>query len=159
MSGQTNFLSPIRLVGPMINGCDYYVDQAGPRGGVQVEVNLVTPDDVSLSHEPNAFALHFPMQVRIRLYEDNADNGADAAKEVMHAFLSMTGAVVVSDEVALTEGEILEALRLNAVSMFYSAARSYIENLTSMSSVGRFTIPPIDPQAYLRTLAELEKDV
>lgn len=156
MSDQANFLSPIRLVGPMINGCDYYVDQTGPKGEVQVEVNLVTPNDVSLSHEPNAFALHFSMQVRIRLCEEDAGDGANATKEVMHAFLSMTGAVFVSDEIALPEREILEALRLNAISMFYSAARSYIETLTSMSSVGRFTIPPIDPQAYLRTLSELE---
>lgn len=156
MSEQLNFLSPIRLIGPMINGCDYYADQAGPKDEFRCDVNLVTPHDVSLSREANAFVLHFSMQVRIRLCEDDGVDEADAANEVMHAFLSMTGAVFVSDEISLPESEILEALRLNAISMFYSAARSYIETLTSMSSVGRFTIPPIDPQAYLNGLSKPE---
>ena len=61
----------------------------------------------------------------------------------------MGGVVSVSDQVNVQDGSIEHGLLLNGVSLFYSSARSYIEMITSMSSMGRFTIPAIDPEAYV----------
>lgn len=155
MSEPINFISPIRLVGPMFNRCDFYVDQVGPTGGMLVDVSIDVPDDAALTHEAGAFVLHHVMKVLIRVREDEGDGSGD--REVMHAAVSMAGAVSVSDEVGLPEGEILQALRVNAVSLFYSSVRSYIESMTSMSSMGRFTIPAIDPQAYVSSADQVGK--
>lgn len=156
MNESVNFLSPIRLVGPVFNGCDFYADPEGPKGGMSVDVNIETPVDIALSHEDGSYVLRMPMRLKIRIRESADDKTADGGREVMHAFLSMEGALFVSDEINLPKSEILEALRVNSISLFYSSARSYIESLTGMSSAGRFTIPPIDPQAYVRSLCGSE---
>ena len=150
MSKSMNFISPIRLTGPMINGCDFYVYQTGPTGSMLVDVNIEILNDAALDHEEGAFVLHHSMKVRIKVREESRE--ASEGKEMMHASVTMVGAVSVSDQIGLPEDEILQALRVNAVSLFYSSARSYIETMTGMSSAGRFSIPPIDPQAYIGSL-------
>lgn len=150
MSEQVSFFSPIRLVGPFFNGCDFFVDQTGPTGNLFVDVNVETPKDPSLEREQGELVLHHAMAVRIRIRQEG--DSPNDGKEMMRASVSMAGAVSVPDSLELPEEAILRALRINAVSLFYSSARSYVETLTGHSSMGRFTIPAIDPEAYIDSL-------
>lgn len=143
------FLSPIELSGPYLEGVEFHINPDGPNGAsLYGDVQLTVPDDLELHHENGAFVLRFRMRVMARLIE--MADGTDA--ELMRAIVSMSGALSVADSIGMPQQEIFESLRVNGVSMFYAFARTQIELVTSQSAMGRFTIRPIDPSAYLREL-------
>ena len=141
------FISPVVLKGPFINEANVYVSPTGPDPSmdVQCEVSLDTPEDREVLHEDGAYCLPHSMRVHIALYQTLDEGRVD----YLRVDLSLSGSVSISDAVDVRGGSIEYGLLLNGVSLFYSAARSYIEMVTSMSSMGRFTIPAIDPEAYV----------
>ena len=152
MSKRNSFLSPIVLNGPYFDESSIVVYQSdsASAGPVSCSVGLDIPENLALTHEGNAYVLNHAMKIDITIQQDGDDS--DSKVDLMRVVLTATGAVSVADSIGLEEGEIFEALRLNAVSLFYSSARSYVEMITAQSSIGRFTIPAIDPNAYVRSL-------
>lgn len=142
-----DFISPVVLSGPYINEADLYVSPSGPDPSldVQCEVSIDIPDKREVVHEGGVYRLAHEMTVGIALCQVPEAGRVD----YLRVNLSMSGAVSVSDQVSVQDGSIEYCLLLNGVSLFYSSARSYIEMITSMSSMGRFTIPAIDPEAYV----------
>lgn len=142
-----DFISPVMLSGPYINAADLYVSPSGPDPSVDVqcEVSIDIPDNREVVHEDGVYRLAHEMTVGIALYQMPEAGRVD----YLRVNLSMGGVVSVSDQVSVQDGSIEHGLLLNGVSLFYSSARSYIEMITSMSSMGRFTIPAIDPEAYV----------
>ena len=145
--GTVDFISPVVLSGPYINEANLYVSPSGPDPSidVQCEVNIDIPDKREVVHEGGVYHLAHEMTVGIALYQVSEAGKVD----YLRVNLSMSGAVSVSDQVSVQDGSIEHGLLLNGVSLFYSSARSYIEMITSMSSMSRFTIPAIDPEAYV----------
>lgn len=142
-------LSPISLDGPFLVDVDFHVDRKGPESeklaaGIELEI----PDDLELHHENGLYALPFGMKIRFELHEA----AEDARNELLRAVISMAGSVSVPDQIPVDEQEIFNALKLNGVSMFYAFGRTQIELMTGQSPMGRFTIQPIDPAAYLRSI-------
>lgn len=151
MSNQNSFISPIVLTGPYFDESSIAVCQSAvSSGSISCSVGLDIPENLVLSHEGSAYVLNHAMKIDIAIQQDSDDPGSKA--DLMRIALTATGAVSVADSIGLNEGEISEALRLNAISLFYSSARSYVEMITAQSSIGRFTIPAIDPNAYVRSL-------
>ena len=142
-----DFISPVVLNGPYINETDCYVSQCCPDPSIdlQCEVSIDIPDEREVIHEGEAYKLPHSMRVHIALYQMAEQGRVD----YLRVNLSMSGAVSISDKVSVQSGSVERGLLLNGVSLFYSSARSYIEMITSMSSMGRFTIPAIDPEAYV----------
>lgn len=142
-----DFISPVMLSGPYINEADLFVSPSGPDPSldVQCEVSIDIPDKREVVHEDDVYRLAHEMTVGIALYQVPEAGRVD----YLRVSLSMGGVVSVSDQVNVQDGSIEHGLLLNGVSLFYSSARSYIEMITSMSSMGRFTIPAIDPEAYV----------
>lgn len=145
-----DFISPVMLSGPYINEADLYVSPSGPDPSldVQCEVSIDIPDKREVVHEDGVYRLAHEMTVGIALYQVPEAGRVD----YLRVSLSMGGVVSVSDQVSVQDGSIEHGLLLNGVSLFYSSARSYIEMITSMSSMGRFTIPAIDPEAYVASV-------
>ena len=152
MSNQNSFISPIVLTGPYFDESSIVVcrSASASSGSISCSVGLNIPENLALSHEGSAYVLNHAMKIDITIQQDSDDSGSKA--DLMRIALTATGAVSVADSIGLDEGEIFEALRLNAISLFYSSARSYVEMITAQSSIGRFTIPAIDPNAYVRSL-------
>ena len=55
-------------------------------------------------------------------------------------------------EEGIAEDRRIRIIDANAVSLVYGKIRSFVEDLTSQSPVGRQTIPAIDPYALLQSL-------
>jgi hypothetical protein len=55
-------------------------------------------------------------------------------------------------EEGLAEDRRIRIIDANALSLVYGKIRSFVEDLTSQSPVGRQTIPAIDPYALLQSL-------
>lgn len=142
-----DFISPVILSRPYINEADLYVSPSGtdPSIDVQCEVSIEIPDKREVVHEGGIYRLVHEMTVGIVLYQASEARRVD----YLRVNLSMGGVISVSDQVSVQDGFIEHGLLLNRVSLFYSSARSYIEMIASMSSMGRFTIPAIDPEAYV----------
>ena len=145
-----DLFSPINLSGPYISECDLYVSHSAPSGDLVCNVKIKTPKDLKFEHSEEEYTLFHAMKISIELLEMN---GEEVASEAMRANLTMRGIISVTDKVKAEVEEVKESLLLNGVSLFYSAARSYIEFLTSMSPMGRFTIPAINPKAYVDSLS------
>lgn len=148
MNENSGFLSPIQLFGPYINSSTFHVTPENPTGELVLDVSLDIPHDPKLQHEDGLYSLRHEMSLVFTLTEKEGK-----PIERMRAELAMGGAVAVADNLALEAEEVLAALQLNAVSLFYAAARSHIEMLSSQSPMGRFTVPPIDPQAYINSIS------
>ena len=142
-----SFFSPNSLSGPYINSCDLFVDRKGPESDeMRCDVQIHTPDERQFEHTNDGHFLYHDMTVEVRLIEELGDE----EKEMMHASISMAGTVSLPNDVNATTEDIESNLFMNAVSLFYSSARSYIELLTGQSSMRRFTIPAINPEAYAK---------
>lgn len=147
MSENLSFFSAIKLIGPYINACELFVDQEGPRtDSLSCDVSIDTPDEGDYVHSESEHLLNHTMTIAIRLTE--MVEGQE--RDLMHVRLSMNGAVTLPGTISATEEEIERNLLLNGISLFYSSARTYIEMLTGQSAMRRFTIPAIDPEAYVR---------
>ena len=143
------FFSPIALYGPFINECDFFVDREGPRSErVRCDVAIETLSDRQVVEDDERYTLPHEMKLKIRLVEDG--NGEE--RELMHALLHMVGEVSLPKQISQDMDKVERTLFVNGVSLFYSSARSYVETLTSGSSMARFTIPAIDPVAYVESL-------
>lgn len=145
--------SSINLEGPYISECDLFVKTSAPANELACNVQIRTPKNLKLEHdkENGEYELVHAMKVDVSLVEVSEDgNGPEA----MHANLTMNGVISITDRVKASEEEIMQSLLVNGVSLFYSSARSYVEILTSMSPMGRFTIPTIDPKAYVESLSK-----
>lgn len=138
-----DFISPIRLVGPFVKESEFSVKKNESTTSLDVTLNLATKE-VELVHENNIYAYEMVLSTEARLLDSQ-----DASKEYLRVYVTVEGAVTVPDTIGITEDELAVSLRLNAISMLYSFTRSYVEYLSSMSQAGRFTLPPIDPNAYV----------
>lgn len=149
---EKSFISPINMGGPFINRCNLYVRPSVPEDGAPVSCNVTidVPDEREVLHEEGGYRLNHSMEVAVSLSQATGDGDTD----LMRVQLSMSGTISIPDEVEVKGMTVEYALLLNGVSLFYSAARSYIESVTAMSSMGRFTIPAIDPSAYLENIGE-----
>ena len=142
-----DFISPVVLSGPYINEANLYVSPVAPDPSLdlQCDVSIDIPEEQEVLHENGTYRLLHEMKVHIVLYQMPDEDRLD----FLRVNLSMGGVISVSDKVSVQNGSIKRGLLLNGVSLFYSSARSYIEMITGMSSMGRFTIPAIDPEAYI----------
>lgn len=111
-------------------------------------MNNETPGDTTLDHEEDACILRHSVKVLAGVRDEGEKTSG--GREMMHACVSMMGAVSVSGGIDLKTNENLQVLRVNAASLFHSSERSYTEALISVSSAGRFSIPPIGSQTYVR---------
>lgn len=143
----SNYFSPISLTGPYFYECDMYVSRDAPKSELNLIMNLVLPETEAFIEEDGKLLLHHDMHVNVKLTEGDHE---ETAREAMHINLGMTGIVALplNDQVDRAEAE--ETLRLNAISLFYASARSFIEMNTAQSPMKRFTIPPINPIEFLR---------
>lgn len=148
MSG---FLSPIRLQGPTIDGCTIKVSPNRPSGDLicNVEINSSLPSEVE--HVDGLHRLPFKLNIIVTACMKD-DETRDSP--VLDVQLELSGDVSVPDSLGIAEDSLLSSLQVNAVSLCYSSARSYLEMLTSLTKMGRFSLPPIDPRAYIKSESE-----
>ena len=138
----SDFFSPIRLTGPYVTDSEFWTSDEPPRGALDCSVHIYTKD-AELLHEQGLYAFQMRMRTEVSLVPIS---GGD---EVVRAVVTVEGAVSVPDTIGIGLEELSESLHLNAISMFYSFTRSCIESESSLSRMGRFSIPPIDPKKYL----------
>ena len=148
---ETDFISPVSIKGPYINKSSIFVSQQGPEEGGEIfcDVNIELHDKTDAVNKGNEYVLPHRMEVNISLHSAEGDGGRI---DYMRAHLDMVGIISIPNSIEIQGMTATEALRLNGISLLYSSARSYIEFLTSMSAMGRFTIPAIDPAAFLHSL-------
>lgn len=142
----SDFFAPIGLTGPYFDECDFYVRKETPKGNLLLDLDLDIPTEQEYTDEDGNLTLIHEMRLRVSLNEVLDD---ERTSEAMHASVSMRGAVSVPLDVQASRSDLEAYLLLNAISLFYSSARSYIDALSSQSPMGRFTIPAIDPKKYL----------
>lgn len=141
-----NFFSPIEIDGPYFNGCDLFVAKQPPCSEMQIELSIDIPENQRYELADGALSLDHEMTVSVRLTGSDKDGNK---AEGMHATVSMNGTVSLPCTGAQNRDTLESVLLLNAISLFYSSARSYIEFVTGQSPMRRFTIPPIDPMNYM----------
>lgn len=146
MSG--SFISPIAIDGPYVSEASLWIDPTPPAGGLRGDLNLDVPEHLELAREDDKIVLPFRLTTTMVLREGTDDR--------MRASVEMRGSVSAPSAAVESDDEALRVLRLNAVSLFYSASRSYIEVLTGQSLIGRFNLPAIDPQAFIDSTAAAE---
>lgn len=145
------FLSPISISGPFVDRIDFDANRNRPESDtLNASITITTPDNLQLSHENGKFTLPFSMQINFILTEEI--EGSEETR--LSVLASAVGSLSVADAIGIPEHEVFEALKLNGVSMFYSFLRSQVEIMTGQSLLGRFTIQPIDPAAYLEGLKQ-----
>lgn len=139
MSGRS-FLSPVVLDGPYLRQCDFGISEEAPLRGLTCDIDL-HDSVIDFRHLDGSFRLVAEVDLSTALMEGE--------KERMHAHLCMRGEIAIDDSLIVDERIAQSYLRANAVSLFYAFARTHIEQLTSVSYMGRFTIPTIDPGRYV----------
>lgn len=150
MSKIESFFSPISLNGPYVNECNLFVNRTGPESNeMRCDVQIRTPDNRNFEHNEDGHYLHHEMTVEVRLIEKLNES----ERELMRANVSMVGTVSLPKDIEAGIKDIEDNLFMNSVSLFYSSARSYIEYMTGQSSMGRFIIPAINPESYVKMQA------
>lgn len=145
----TNYLSPIAINGPYVLESSLWVNEVGPSGDMRCNVNVEMSTEDVVDGE-DEYILPAKLTADIELYDDTEERG-----ERMRANMVVAGRVSITKRVKAEHQEIVDNLRLNAASMFYSFVKYQIENQTSMTPMQRFTIPSINPQELLKAINEL----
>lgn len=143
------FILPIELHGPVFNSVAFHVCPNGPEGDTTCTVSVDIPSPAPLEIDDDGYVkLEHSMTVDVSLH-DKADGGH---REVMSLSIEAAGEVALPSTFEMSRDALTRTLRVNATSLFYSSIRSYVENLGAMSSMGRFTLPTIDPVKLVATV-------
>ena len=143
---KNNWLSPVQLLDSSLLGSSFQLNL--DYGGSSPIVSMTV--SVQIEHPENTDGLNLARCVFVfdgKWHEqDNAENIAFTASCSMGNVVSIPDAAFSGDISPEQKRRIADA---NAVSLVYGKIRSFIEDLTAQSPVGRQTIPAIDPYALL----------
>ena len=148
------FLSPVSLDALVVFGIEFNVEPDGPSGDYLLNLTLESPRNELRVNNDKRYESNVELTVKVSL----ADDG-ESKKERMHASVHLACTVSVTTQVG-GEDAAKRYLRANGVSMLYSHARACLMTVAGMSPMNSFVLPPIDPVAYVDSIAEEEmKDV
>ena len=147
----SNFFSPIKLLYCHVMESHVRVSEEGPEGDREARLTLETGDPMMERAENGDTVLRSELTVDLSLRSRDTD------EELFAVHVRAQGAVGTEGRQAELLGDQTElTLRANLISLLYGEMRTYVEVLTGMSPMGRFTLPTIDPYAYLGTISSEE---
>lgn len=145
----SDFFSPIRLLYCHVLESHVRVSEEGPAGDRDARLTLETADPALQRMPDGSVVLRSELTVDLVLATRKGD------EELFSARVRAQGAVGVDAAQAQRMADQTEVtLRANVVSLLYGQIRTYLEMVTGMSPMGKFTLPTIDPYAYLSGVAK-----
>ena len=148
-----NIFSPLEVRALHVVASEFGLDQDPVEGmTIKMEFSLTEePEQVAVIDE--ASELH--TQSLQLVVETRLVSGDEQEEQHMHA--SVTVNIETACRASKSASGVTEYMRTNGVSIAYGHARSCISNMTSMSPMGQFLIPAIDPRALLEELRNDER--
>ena len=143
------FISPITIEELKVVDFEFKVNPKGPTGDLKMDLTLESPPAiVALDEEKGRYRSDVGLKVDVSLSDDSDQR--------MSSSIQMIAAVTVPRDIG-NEKRAGEYLKLNGVSMLYAHARTCFMTIAGLTPMANFILPPIDPMAYIRSIAEQDE--
>ena len=145
-----NVFSPLEIRELFLTSSDFGLDQ-GPADSMEIKMEFSLneePEEVTSADEDSDLHVQsLQLSVRVCLV-----SGEEQQNQHMHA--SSTVHIKTACNASKNAAGVSDYMRMSSISIAYGHARSWISSMTSMSPMGLFLIPAVDPKALLENIAE-----
>lgn len=148
-----NYKSPIELDYAYVTNAIFQIADAPDFNQSSYELEIGRPEPKpKVETNAEARTKELVYQLLIKFSVSNSKTG----EPLLTTSLTVTGKVSVKQELVKENRaeEVDRWMEANAVSLLYSKAKAYAEYLTAMSPLGLYTLPTIDPYAYIDGIEE-----